>query len=201
MIKKVGLIIFLPFFFITTNAFGQLTDWHLGAGLMNQSPGRYQTEVAGDKSKMNNQPTLQTGLVYNFDEDWTFHGDFGFLWPGDTEESYISKQVYFFNAHGGYALSKKWLIRLGTSFYFTRISGDGGTTSIRNGNGFTDFYVPEQSIISQNTTLNIAKEYFFHKEYSVKGEVYVFNPISSEKRTINLALTLHYHLGDSLWKD
>lgn len=203
MTKKLGLqwglILAAMAFSLSSKA--QLSDWNFGLGVMNQTPGRYQTEVGGDKSSMENRVTLETGVVYDFDQDWSLLADFGLLWPGGTEEDYISKQVYYLNLHGGYALNTDWLLRLGTGFYFTRISGDGGTVSIRNGNGFTDFFVPEQSSISQNLTVNIATEYFIDQDYSLKGEVFLFNPTDSRNRTYNIALTFRYHLGDSLWKD
>lgn len=201
MTKKLRLFAAAFLTLISFSSSAQFSDWNFGLGVMNQTPGRYQTEVGGDKSSMNNRVALETGLVYEVAEDWTVHGDFGLLWPGGAEEDYISKQVYYLNLHGGYALTSDWLLRLGTGLYFTRINGDGGTVSIRNGNGFTDFYVPEQSSISQNLTVNMASEYFFDKDYSLKGEVFLFNPTDSRNRSFNVALTFRYHLGDSLWKN
>lgn len=178
-----------------------LSDWNFGAGLMNQSPGRYQTTVAGEKSSFNNRLALETGLVYDLYEDWSLHGDFGLLWPGGNDETFISKQVYYLNGHIGYEVASDWFLRAGAGLYFTRISGDGGTASIRNGTGFTNFPIPEETSTSRNATLNLAGEYFFDPEYSVKLETFLFNATSSRNRTYNVALTLRYHLGDYAWAD
>ncbi len=185
----------------TNSALAQMSDWNFGVGVMNQTPGRYQTEANGEKSSMNNRMMLETGLVYDLDEDWSLLTDFGLLWPGGNDENFISKQVYYLNGHVGHDVTKSFLLRLGVGLYYTRLSGDGGTTPIRNGTGFTDFYVPEESSISQNATVNIAGEYFFNADYSLKTEVFVFNVTNSINRTYNVALSLRYHLGDTLWKD
>ena len=199
MTKTIKFYFIFISFFILSSTEANLSDWNFGAGLMNQSPGRYQTDVGGDQSSFNNRLTIETGLVYDLYEDWTLHGDFGLLWPGGNDETFISKQVYYLNGHIGYEVAKDWFIRTGGGFYFTRISGDGGTASIRNGNGFTDFPIPEETSTSRNTTFNLAGEYFFDPEYSVKLEGFLFNITSSRNRTYNVALTIRYHLGDSVW--
>lgn|GEM_PF-605301 len=176
-------------------------DLNFGAGLMNQAIGRYQTDVSGEKSSFNNRLALETGLTYEWNPSWHLFLDLGFLWPGGSEESYISKQVYYLNGHFGYKLTDEIILRYGGGLYLTQISGDGGEASIRNGTGFTNFPIPEETTTARNVTFNVAGEYYFHKEYSTKLEAFIFNPTNSRNRTYNLALTLRYHFGDSLWAD
>jgi hypothetical protein len=176
-------------------------DLNFGAGLMNQAIGRYQTDVSGEKSSFNNRLALETGLTYEWNPSWHLFMDLGFLWPGGSEESYISKQVYYLNGHFGYKLTDEIILRYGGGLYLTQISGDGGEASIRNGTGFTNFPIPEETTTARNVTFNLAGEYYLHKEYSTKLEAFIFNPTNSRNRTYNLALTLRYHFGDSLWAD
>ncbi|MCR9205012.1 MAG: transporter [Halobacteriovoraceae bacterium] len=178
----------------------QLIDWNIGAGIMNETPGRYQTEVGGDKSKFNNTITLETELIYELDESWQILADFGLLLPGGEEE-YISKQVFWLNGQVGWKFAEDWLLRAGGGVFMTSITGDGGTVAIRNGTGTTDFFIPEQRSTSRNVTLNLGTEYFFIPEVSGKFEAFIFNPLNSRNRTYNLALTARYHFGDSLWSD
>ena len=188
--------------FITLNCAAEVYDLNFGLGLTNETPGRYQTELNGEKSKFNNRLTLEIEGSYHLDqsETWNLHADFGLLWPG-AEVDYISRQTYYLTSTLGYMLNEAWEIRLGGGFYFTRISGDGGTATIRNGSGFTNFPIPEEATISRNMTLNIASTYEFYKDFSLKAETFIFNPTNSRNRTLNVALTLRYHLGDSLWRD
>jgi hypothetical protein len=201
MSNFIKLFLLLSIGLSTTCTYANMSDWNFGVGVMNQTPGRYQTQASGEKSSMNNRMMLETGLVYELDEDWSILSDIGMLWPGGSDENFISKQVYYLNGHLGYALNESFLLRLGFGLYYTRLSGDGGTTPIRNGTGFTDFYVPEESSIAQNATVNVAGEYFFNPDYSLKAEVFLFNLTNSLNRTYNVALSVRYHLGDSLWKD
>ncbi len=184
---------------LTANA--QFSDLNLGAGLMNQSIGKFQDSSDGSKSKFNHRLTLEAGLEYDLNSDFFLAGDFGALWPGGADEDYISKKVFYFNFHAGYSLSEEFDLRLGTGMTLTTISGDGGTTELQNGVGTTSFIIPDQSTTARNITFNIAGLYHFHPEYSVKLELLVFNLINSRNRTFNYALTARYHFGDSLWKD
>lgn len=182
------------------NIQAQFVDLHLGAGLMNETPGRYQTETGGDKSMFNNSLTLETGLVYALDEDWQISSDFGLLWPGG-EETYITRQVFFLNAYLGRKIVKDFYLKLGAGLYHTSLTGEGGTVLLRNGTGSTSFYIPEERSTARNVTFNTSGEYFFTKDISSRVELFLFNPLNSRNRTYNLALTLHYHFGDSLWAD
>lgn len=197
MLKWMGcLILFLSAPFVQA----QFVDWSIGAGLMNETPGRYQTDVGGSKSKFNNSVALETELIYELDKSWQILADFGLLLPG-AEEEYISKQVFWINGQLGWKLTDDLLLRAGGGFFMTTISGDGGTVAIRNGTGTTDFFIPEQRSTARNVTLNLGTEYFFIPEISGKFEAFVFNPLNSRNRTYNLALTAKYHFGDSLWSD
>lgn len=167
---------------------------------MNETPGRYQTEVGGDKSKLNNSLTLETGLAYELDKGWQILGEAGLVFSS-AEEDYISKRVYWFAGHLGWEATENFWLRLGSGFYMNTISGDGGTVSIRNGTGTTDFFIPEQASTSRNVTLNLGAEYFFLPDFSTKLEIFLFNPLNSRNRTFNTLLTARYHFGDSLWSD
>ncbi len=197
------LIICLLFFGLSlANTFAKFYDLNLGMGLTNESPGRYQTDKDGDKSLFNNRFTLEAEGSYRLgdSETWNLHGTGGLLWPGG-EVDYISRQVYYLNSTVGYMMNPHWELRLGGGFYLTRISGDGGTTRIRNGAGFTNFPIPEEASISRNVTLNAASNFEFIDDVSFRVETFIFNPVNSRNRTFNIAFTLRYHFGDSLWRD
>ncbi|MEC7276236.1 MAG: hypothetical protein VXV96_07940 [Bdellovibrionota bacterium] len=174
-------------------------DFNLGVGLMNEAVGRYQTDVNGDKSLFNNKLALEAGASFPLDDDqaWRLHGDLGLLWPSG-EVSYITRNVFYMTANLGYSFTKEFEWRLGGGFYFTRISGEGGTVPIQNGDSTTNFPIPEEASISRNVTLNTSFNYEFYQDVSVRTEAFVFNPLNSRNRTFNVALTLRYHFGEVL---
>lgn len=196
------LILLFSFVFLSLGIEANVYDLNFGLGLTNEAPKRYQTAANGDKSTFNNRLTLEVEGSYHLEESktWNLHADFGLLWPGG-EVDYISRQTYYLTSLVGYMVNESWELRLGGGIYLTRISGDGGTVSIRNGAGFTNFPIPEEATISRNLTLNVASNYEFYDDLSFRAEAFIFNPANSRNRTYNLALTLRYHFGDSLWKD
>jgi len=198
MSLKLGLFsVLLTAFNWTAQA--NFSDLHFGAGLMNQYIGKFQKEANGDTSSFNHRLTLEAGTEYKLNETWSLLGYFGFLWPGGSEDEQISKQTYYLFGEVGHWLSEQLLIKSGTGFYITSISGEGGTKALRNGTGTTNFFVPDQSSSARNVTLNLGAEYFYWDNYSTQFKILAFNPLNSRNRTFNYALTFHYHFGDSLW--
>jgi hypothetical protein len=181
--------------------FANFSDLNFGAGLMNQSIGKFQSSSDGSRSKFNHRLTLEAGLEYDLNADFFLAGDLGALWPGGTDDAFITKRVFYANFHTGLNINEEFSFRLGGGLTFTNISGEGGTVELQNGTGTTSFIIPDQSSTARNVTFNIAGLYHFDSEYSVKLETFVFNIINSRNRTFNYALTARYHFGDSLWND
>lgn len=199
--KPTILICYITAILFSFSSTAQFSDLNFGAGLMNQSIGKFQTSSDGSKAKFNHRVLVEAGLEYELNSDFFLASDFGLLWPGGSDSDFITKRVFYLNFHGGFNINEELSFRLGGGMTFTNISGEGGTVDLPNGTGTTSFIVPDQSSTARNVTFNVAALYHLSPEYSVKIETFVFNIINSRNRTFNYALTARYHFGDSLWKD
>jgi hypothetical protein len=196
--------ILLVFFFNITILQAAFTDVTIGAGLIDEHIGLYQTNTNGDKNKFNYRVLLEAQTFVNFSLagfDYILIPSFGFQFPKSTEESAITKYSSYLGLNLGYNLSKSFLLQGGTSFYMTYFTTDGGTTSLPNGNNPSqEFPLPEESSMATNITTNIALQYFLD-DLSFKAQGFVFNLMNSRNRTYTYALTMHYHFGTTLWED
>lgn len=165
---------------------------------MNQTPGRYQTNVDGSKSKFNGELAVEAEVSYELNKKWRLLSDFGILFP-NSEEDHISKQTFWLNEQAAWIFTDSWLLRFGAGVYMHSITGSGGTVAVRNGPGTTNFFSPEQRSTARNVTLQLGLEHYLTPFLSLKVENFLFNPFNSRNRTVNFLLTIKYHLGDILW--
>jgi hypothetical protein len=76
---------------LSFEAHAQFNDLNFGAGLMNQSIGKFQSDTDGSRSKFNHRLTLEASLEYELSPDFFLSSDLGALWPGGSDEEYIKK--------------------------------------------------------------------------------------------------------------
>lgn len=190
------------FHFITVKA--KFTDLTIGAGLIDEYVGLYQTNSSGDKNKFDYRVLVEAQTFVNFSLygfDYILIPSAGFQFPKSTEESAITKYTSYLGMNLGYYLTKSFLLQGGSSLYMTYLTSDGGTSALPNGNNPSqEFPLPEESSLATNITTNVALQYFFD-DFSFKAQGFVFNLINSRNRSYTYALTMHYHFGTSLWEN
>ncbi len=196
--------IILVFCFYTTTLQAAIKDLTIGAGIIDEHVGLYQTNATGDKNKFDYRVLLEAQTFVNFSLagfDYILIPSFGLQFPKSTEESAITKYSSYIGMNLGYHLSESLILQGGSSLYMTYFTTDGGTTSLPNGNNPSqEFPLPEESSMATNITTNIALQYFL-EEFSFKAQGFVFNLVNSRNRSYTYSLTMHYHFGTSLWAD
>ena len=178
-----------------------LTDLSFGIGLIDQYVGQIQTSSQGGTNSLDYRVFLTTDLTYSLNSTWHIIAEAGFLWPGGEDDELTSKKSYFINGLLGYRPMDELLIKAGSGFYMTTISGDGGTADLPNGLGVDSFPVPEGDSTSRNVTTNLGLSYFPALDYSINTEFIIFNLFNSRNRSLSYTLSFSYHFGDSLWND
>ena len=93
-----------------------------------------------------------------------------------------------------YVVNDSFLLRYGVGTFMTRISGDGGSVELNNGNTTQTFYRTSESITSYNTTLDFGMELAYNKNYAFKLEGYLFGLFDANSRKISYSLSLNYYL-------
>lgn len=193
-------IILINVLFSLNIARAEFIDFSLGAGLYDQFVKKVQTTRSGETNKMDYLPFLNASTNYKLNDSWSILPEFGFVFPGNTRDENISKLSYWFLVSGAYVY-KDFHFRLGTGLFMTFISSDGGTQSLPNGNGTTEFFLPSESVNTMNIITNLGIDYFWMKEFSTKLEASIFNITNSRNKAISYGLSFHYHFQDKLWKN
>jgi hypothetical protein len=194
MIKWLFLLLFS-----TSNLYAgiNIDDFTLGFGSLTEFPGKVQSDDSGDESKFDFNPLFVISTRIPLSDNFDLLPEFGFTIPGDNKDPHTKKWTSFFITDFGYKINRVTL-RLGTGLFFTRISGNGGTESLANGNTFADFALPATSVLATNLIFNAGPQWRFHEFWSARGEVFVFNVSKKENRAIAYVLTLQYHWGPDM---
>lgn len=149
-----------------------------------------------DKDGEDNKTTLHPMIILNVSDQLEgshlAYGDIGYVYHRSTDN--YSKKTMFFLFDIGYMLVDSFIIRYGIGSFWTRISGDGGPVTVRNGSGYATAYMPKDPITSYNTSINLGMEFVPNSKYSLNFETYTFGILSSEKRHISYALSFRYFL-------
>ena len=193
--KNVIVLFYSVLFTTSAYAFG-VKDTYFGVGNYTAMPGKVQIDERGDTNGLFDfGPYILAGIEYQIFEDWSAFAEAGFVKPSSGQDPLVSKMTYFFLFSGAYNFMD-WVFKLGTGLSMTRVSTDGGTQTLDNGTGTTDFPMPDAAVVSQNMVTTIGIEYYLHQEISVKLEGHYFNLLSENGQSWSHTASLSYHFGN-----
>ncbi len=174
------------------------TDFSLGLGNLTQFVQDIQTKDDGeDLNTWDTNLYLEVNFKIVSDKfpNWALYPQFGILFPQHGRDENIRKNAAFGIGNLAYHY-KKFSFRLGTGFFFTRISSKGGTIRLNNGNGYDDFHLPEEASVARNLITVLGVQYQMHRLWSAKAELIGYNLEDSDDRAVSYTLSAHYHFGD-----
>ena len=172
------------------------SDFVMGAGNLTHQAGKYASDV-GSVSYFEFRPLLTASYRYEYSPELSFIPEAGITIPESSDDETSSTLYSFLNAPIAYHYGD-WTFRFGPGFFFTRISGKGGTLRLQNGNTTDEFPVPNGSATTRNLTWNLGVQTNFDKDWSARFDVSILKLFDSEKRAMNHLLTLNYHFGSIL---
>lgn len=182
------------FFCTTAHTFEQgWSDFSMGLGNLTHQAGKYASDV-GTVSYFDFRPVIAAAYRYEFNSEFSFIPEIGATLPETSEDETYSTFYSFINLplawHYDY-----FTFRFGPGFFFTRISGNGGTLKLQNGNSTDEFPVPSGTATTRNLTWNLGLQAAFDKEWSARFDLSILKLFVSEKRALNHLLTINYHFG------
>jgi len=183
---------------VAPKSFFAFTDIFAGAGNLTQFVGRVQTDESGSTNSFEFNPYITGGASFHLFESFTFDPELSFDFPDSGDDKYITTWTYWIQMPVAYRY-RDLKFKLGPGFLFNRISAEGGTVTLNNGTGSSDFPIPNGSSTSRNLTLNLAVEWNFVKDVSGKVEGWAINLTDSESRSFNYAFSFYYHFGAPSW--
>ncbi|WP_127717375.1 hypothetical protein [Halobacteriovorax sp. HLS] len=183
---------------IKEDKFLAIKDFYAGAGSLTQFLGKAQTDESGSTDKFDFNPYISIGTEFHLYESFSITPEIAFGFPCSGRDERISKWSYWLQALGAYSY-KDFKFKFGPGLMMNQISSDGGTQTLNNGTGSSDFPMPNGSSTSRNLTLNTAAQWEFTKDVSTRVEAWIVNVTDSESRSLSYTLSFYYHFGSTLW--
>ena len=180
-------IVFLP------TAFGY--DFTFSVGNLCEYVGKIQTDDSGSTNFCQFKPYLAASYDYALTDSLLISPELATTLPGHGRDENISKLSFYTLINTKYKLSVFHFIG-GLGLYFTKISGNGGSETLNNGNSTVNFSIPEKTIFTRNFIMNLGAGWDFDPKWNTDLHLLVFNLTSSEDRAYTIALNLTYHYGE-----
>ena len=177
----------------------------VGVGSMSPFLGKYTNSTEGDtESVLSIWPYISLHEYFNIRDNIFFIPDVGITLNnssygeidalnGNGDEA-SSRQMIFGLANFSLMIASGTHFRFGGGVFITKISGQGGAVTRNNGSGTSTHFLPDETVSSYNSTLNLGIETFVAPRVAVKIETYTWNVLSSSSLRFNFALAFNYYL-------
>ena len=192
--QRYTIIKIVSIWLMTTQAMAEYKDFSVGFGLINEHVGLFRKDLAGNRNKFDFRALVEAQWFLEYGS-WVVLPRVGMQFPDSTEQETITKYAGYIGVGVGRYVAPGVLLQLGSSYYLTYFTTDGGTSTLPNGDSTADFPLPESSSLARNVTTDIAAEFYLSKEFSLKTQLMVFNPLTSINRSFTYSLMIHYYFG------
>jgi len=137
-----------------------------------------QKNVQGSKESSSLDPGLSISYQMQIQGEHFFLPRLGHIQHSKSKDNYgkQTRTTLFVLWDLGYRAHPQFLFRYGLGTFITKISGDGGEVSVRNGQtGTQTAYKPtQQKNAAYNTTLDLGLAYTFDPHWSLEVDTYIF---------------------------
>lgn len=146
----------------------------------------------GDSVVFEVNPFVSVSTVYAFRRNHFILPEIGLVHhTGQADNSRV--RTFFILYHLGYRFSQNMMLRYGIGTFATRISGKGGTVSLRDGDQQRDFAVPDTSQTTYTSTFNLGSEYRVNSNWAIKFDGLLMGALDSDKRNLSYMLSTAYY--------
>ncbi|OUR99575.1 hypothetical protein A9Q84_00715 [Halobacteriovorax marinus] len=152
-----------------------------------------QKTKTGSRRTLSAEPYILFNTTLSAPFNQIFMPEFGYVFHATEKFDDYDKSTMFLLADFGYQFSSTFILRYGLGLFRTSIGGDGATVTLSNGSSTATFYRPSETSTSYNTTWNIGLQGDLTKNYAMKFQFYLFDPISST-RDVSYSLSVTYNL-------
>ena len=153
---------------------------------------KVQVSNSGATQKFDLNPYFAIGKQFNMSGPHYFMPEFGYTYWLETAKK-VQKSMIFLHYNFSYILSNRFIFRYGMTTHWYKIKGDGGTVSLRNGDGYTKFKAPSKEVTTYFTTLNLGGEFFFNRSIGLRFDLNMMNVNELEQRAYNYLLTVNFY--------
>lgn len=169
----------------------------VGVGTLTPFFGTYQKDLDGSSENLFSlNPYITLNEQFRMVGSHLFVPEFGFVLPDSSTDSgdASKRSMIFILWNFAWEMFPNFNLKYGVGTFWTRISGDGGQITTPNGTGTTTAFLPNDSVKSYNSTINLGLEVKLRPRLSGKLEIYTWEPFDSDGRRFNIALGANYYL-------
>ena len=152
-----------------------------------------QVSENGSKKVFQLNPYFGYGTNIHLSGKTYFLPEIAYSYLTNSEDS-VRQEIVFLNYHFSYYNSPNIILKYGLSTYWWRIAGQGGTKRLRNGDGYTNFRLPDETRTSYITSLMGGFESFFKQDQSFRFDLYIMDSINSDSRSYHYFLGVNFYL-------
>ncbi|MDA8793523.1 hypothetical protein N9N67_09760 [Bacteriovoracaceae bacterium] len=163
----------------------------LNGGTFVQYFNEVQISASGGKKTFTLTPYFGIGGNLQFMGGHEFNPEFGFVRYTDTLKG-VEKTQLFLHYNFSYQFNQIIKARYGLTTHWYQLKGTGGKQKLNNGAGSTEFDLPDSTVTSYFTTLNLGLEGKVNQTYSIRFDYQMMEFRSSENMSANYLLTLNY---------
>lgn len=169
-----------------------LSPFWIGTGTITHNFLTAQNKASGKTKILEFAPAVFTGVTIPlFNTGVYLAPGLGYakFYPKDN----TSKTEYIIQYHFVSSASSIFQVRYGFSNYITKISGDGGTLTLSNGNGTAIFYTPKETETSFTASADIAGDFIFTSNWTARMQFSLLRFLSSTSRRVSNIITINYY--------
>jgi hypothetical protein len=169
------------------------SSWYFSAGTHTEFYNNIQNDASGGTRKFDFAPTLGVGLLGNMFKGLHFIPEFNWVLPRSAGSSKIMKNLFMLRADLGWDAFDWLRLRAGTSLMWANFHGQGGSTTISNGNDTSTFYYPDENRSALNNTFDLGLEFLLADEWSTRLQTYTYSLFRAQARQVSYTLFISYH--------
>jgi hypothetical protein len=180
---------------------------NIGLGIGTHSPflGRVQVDDSGTQNGLELNPAFTLSSMFHLSEHFAFTPSVSYIYSRNNAVDLTKKKEFNFKADLSLILTTgigPFHFLFSPGLYLTRISGDGGETTLKNGNATESFYLPKESSTAYNFSTGIGSQWYPFQNWSFKSTLDFFNYLEPDNLRYSLTLTLNWHYVDpsKMWR-
>lgn len=165
--------------------------YFLSTGTFVPFVGKAQISNSGGSEKFAYNPYLSIGTPIQMSGRHFFVPEIGFNFFLENAKRTTRSNI-FLKYDFASKISPNLALRYGITNNWYRLSGQGGSNTLRNGNGYTDFPAPNKTVTSYYTTIDLGIDYRFKSAMSARFDINIMSINRFENKAYNYLFTINF---------
>ncbi len=169
----------------------------LGIGTLSPPIGLYQKDEVGNSNTFRFNFLLKIDSYHYISEDFTLSLGAGAELPSSDEVG-NKKFPFYFTTRLRYDFPF-FEIYVGNMFYFQNQFGTGESVVLNNGDGMSEFFLPDENRTSRNWIIELGATFYFTPDIFFEPTLLLVNITNSTKKNVGYLVTVNYFFDPSTW--